>query len=207
MNEAQFNAMPDNDRFNRVLEGVAYYASVHSPNLSAQKKFGSLPMFMVTLGLDAENEAKAKEYGLKISPATDAIPHPHVKIKRKVKDGVEPSAVKPLVVDSLQNEIPSSVLIGNGSKVACKFATYWPPNGEMYGAGTTFFKMQVKELSVYDPDREADSDLSMDESGFSIADHLSIQNENTPSNDTASEEVATAKSTKKVASSKDIFDE
>lgn len=173
MNEAEFNAMPDNERFNRVLEGLAYYASVHKPNLSGQKNYGSLPVYMVTLGLDAKNEKLAKSWGLKVLDANDAIPHPHVRIKRKIKEGVDPESVRPAVLDgSAQKSIPKSVLIGNGSKVRVKFATYWPPNGEKYGAGTTFFKMVVDDLIVYDPSTEPDSDLEAKEGGFSIDDHL-----------------------------------
>lgn len=166
MKKAEFNNIPEKDRMNRVLEGTAFYASVHKPNMAAAKKFGSPPAFTVTLGLDEENVKKATSYGLKVHEADNFIPMPYVKIQRKVKEGKSESDVKPMVVDSIQQPVPESILIGNLSQVAVKFGTYWYDT-QGGGVGTILFKMQIRKLVPFVPS-SLDSQLAMDESGFTI---------------------------------------
>lgn len=165
MKKADFEKISESERMNRVLTGTSYYASVHSPNFSAAKKFGADPAFMVTLGLDDEGVKQAKNYGLKVRPADDFIPMPHVKIQRKIKDGKTPDSVKPQVVDSMQQKVPASIMIGNTSKVTVKFGTYWYETGGG-GVGTTLFKVQIRELVKYENTK--DRNLAMDEGGFKI---------------------------------------
>jgi hypothetical protein len=165
MNEAKFNAIPENERMNRVLEGVAYYPNVHSPNMGAVKRFNGLPFFQVVLGLDKESELeKAKEWGLKILEPTEEIPYKHVKIKRKVKPEKTADDVKPEVVDSMQNPVPETVLIGNGSRVMVKFITYWYEN-HGGGVGNVLMKVQIRDLVPYQPD----GDFANDAEGFTIS--------------------------------------
>ena len=168
MNKLDFNNHPEQDRMNRVLEGTAFYACVHAPNYKQAKKFNATPAFMVTLGLDEDGVKKAEEYGIKVNQPDKYISMPYVKIQRKVKEGKTVDEVKPTVVDSVQQKLPSNMFIGNGSKVLCKFGTYWYDNNGG-GVGTVLFKMQVRDLVAFDPQSE-DSQLLMDEGGFTIPD-------------------------------------
>lgn len=165
MTKSDFHALSERDRMNRVLEGTAFYASVHTPNLSAAKKFKADPFFIVNLGLEGDEVAKAKSYGLDVHAADEFIPLPYVKIKRKVKEGKTAEDVKPQVVDSMQNKVPATILIGNGSKILVKFGTYWYDNGGG-GIGTSLFKVQIRELIAFD--KTMDRDLKKDETGFII---------------------------------------
>jgi hypothetical protein len=176
MKKNEFMTFTESERLNRVLEGQAYYASVHTPNLSGVKLFNALPTFQVNLALDEHNQKLAASYGLKIRPADDNIPMPYVKIARKVKEGVQADAVKPQVVDAMQNAVPPNILVGNGSKVAVKFGTYWYEQ-QGGGVGTTLFKVQIKELVPYNATK-GDKDLAMDSTGFTVGDF-----QNTPVTD------------------------
>lgn len=166
MNKTDFNNQPEKDRMNRVLEGTAFYACVHAPNYKQAKMFNSQPAFMVSLGLDDEGVKKANEYGLKVHQPDEFISMPYVKIQRKVREGKTVDEVKPTVVDSVQKKIPANILVGNGSKILCKFGTYWYENGGG-GVGTALFKVQVRELVAFNPHTE-DKQLIMDEGGFTV---------------------------------------
>lgn len=166
MNKLDFDKLSEQERLNRVLEGTAFYACVHKPNMSAAKRFNSAPYYGVNLGLDEANQAKAITYGLKIHPADDNIPMPWVKITRKVKEGKPMEAAKPMVVDSVQKNVPGNVLIGNGSKVMVKFGTYWYQN-HGGGVGTTLFKVQIRELIEFNISK--DRDLADDTAGFVLS--------------------------------------
>jgi len=164
--KSAFLALTEKDRMNRVLEGTAFYASVHNPNMSAAKKFGADPAFMISLGLEGDQIKLAESFGLKIMPADEFINMPYVKLKRTIREGKTPDEVKPLVVDAVQNKVPPHILIGNGSKVLCKFGTYWyDTNGG--GVGTSLFKVQVRELVPYAAPT-TDRDLKMDAGGFKV---------------------------------------
>ncbi len=174
MNEKEFNAMPEKERTNRTLEGLAFYASVHTPNTSAARKFGSPPSYQISLGLETEEDVeKARSYGLKIQAPTDTIPMSWVKIYTKIraKDGKTPEErfeeTKPQVVDSMQGDIPANILIGNGSKVIVKFMTFWHQMSNQHGAGTYINKVQVRKLVPYEG-RQSDDGLVMDEDGFTV---------------------------------------
>lgn len=167
--ESQYNSFAKEDTLSRSLEGVLYYSSVHSPNYSAQRKFNSDPAFIVTLGLDKEEEIeKAKSFGLIVKPANETIPYPNVKVQRKVKGDKTPDDVKPTVVDAMQREIPSHILIGNGSRGILKFGTYWHPNSSRTGVGTALFKVTVSALSPYTASQQEETI----EGGFSIDAYL-----------------------------------
>lgn len=172
MNQLEFSKISENDRFNRVLEGTAYYASVHTPNMSPtktteKKKWKGLPYFGVTLGLDAKNLELAKSYGIKVFEADKFIPMPHVKIQRKIKEGKTSEECKPEVVDSVQRPVPSNILIGNGSTVIVKFATYWYDN-DGGGVGSALMKVQIRDLVPFE--RKGDRAFVTDEGGFKVDD-------------------------------------
>ncbi len=220
MNKKEFELIPENERFNCVLEGEAYYASVHTPNMSAVKKFNADPFFGISLTLEGDQLEKAKEMGLNVRDANDSIPKPFVVIKRKVKEGKTADEVRPSVVDEMQNPIPKNILIGNGSVVLVKFATYWYEAGGG-GVGTTFFKTQVKDLVAYNPDNIVDPDLEMNKDGFNINDYLEQgagakeeevaddgEVEETPLKEPTTKKASKAKAKATVgATNPDIFDE
>lgn len=182
MNKQKFDSMTDREKMNCEIEGTFYYASVHSPNTAAARKFNADPYFCVNVGLDKENLKKAKDLGLTIKEPTDNIPEKHTLIKRKIKEGRTADEVKPIVVDGTQELIPSSVMIGNGSRGICKFGIYWWDNNGG-GIGTNLFKVQVLDFVQYVP--PADPALKMDENAFSISDFLGTTPE--ASNDTPEE--------------------
>ncbi len=167
MKEEVFNAMPEKERWNRVLEGEMYYASVHKPNMSKASRFNAPPEFSVSLILDKANEEKAKSFGLKILDANDWIPGRHVKIVKKIRAPKTAEDVKPEVVDSLQNAIPATILIGNKSRGLVKFGTTWHPN-QGGGVSTHLSKVQVLDLVPFTPDT-TDRDLVKDDSGYTVA--------------------------------------
>lgn len=166
MDKKTFELIPEKERINRTLEGKAYFASVHSPNMSSVKKFKGEPFYIVNLGLTDEEAVKAASYGLKVNPPEANIPMQYVKIKRKValSRGKTAEEVKPEVVDSMQNPVPPTILIGNESLVRCKFATYWYDT-QGGGVGTALYKVQIRKLNRFVP---SDRDLVMDDDGFSI---------------------------------------
>lgn len=174
INEKQFNAIPEKERMNRTLEGIAYYASVHTPNRTAEKKFNAAPAYIVYVGLEGEELAKAESYGLKILEPTNNIPQKHVKIQSKIKpkDGKTAEErfgdTKPDVLDSMQNTIPEDIKIGNGSKILIKFMTFWHQMSNQHGAGTWINKVQVKKLVKFEGSK--DQSLDMDEDGYTVGD-------------------------------------
>ncbi len=168
MDKAEFAALAEEDKF-RTLEGTAYFAHVQSPDMASAKRFNSQPTYHVSLGLDPAGVKLAKSYGLTVKEPNDYIPLPFVKIKRKVKDLTNPTASQPDVVDTQQNIVPTHILIGNGSKVAVKFATYWY---DQFGGGigSALLKMQVIDLVPYDASTAGgtDPDLTAEGKGWTV---------------------------------------
>lgn len=169
MNKADFFSIPEKDRLGRVLKGKAFYASVHTPNMSGVAKFKSDPYYIVNLGLTPDEAKKAESYGLKVLPPEGEIDMPYVKIKRKVSKDKTPdfhpeTGVAPEVVDTAQRAIPKSILIGNKSDVILKFATYWYDTSGG-GIGTSMYKVQVVSLVPY---IRKDKDFVNDGSGFTV---------------------------------------
>lgn len=163
-----FDSLSEDERLNCVLSGVFYYSCVHSPNYSSVKKFKGKPCFKVTLGLEGDEVKKASDMGFVLKEPTEDIPHPHIDIKRDVHNEAEIDKYRPKIVDSLQNDIPSSILIGNGSRGLVKFHRYWIENPPAR-VGGVLLKLQVRELVRFVPD-ETDKDLVIDEEGFSVSD-------------------------------------
>ncbi len=169
MDKATFNALPDDEKV-RTLEGTAYYSHLHRPDMKQAKRFSAVPVYHTSLGLDEAGVEKAKSWGLRVIEANDYIPIPHIKIKRKVKDESDPEASRPDIVDAVQNKVPDSVLVGNGSRAAVKFGTYWYDNLGG-GVGTAMFKFQVLDLVPYEASAPStDADLTVDTDGWTIGD-------------------------------------
>lgn len=180
MNKTEFLKIPEADRF-RTLDGIAYWAHIQSPDMHTTKRFNAPLAYHITLGLDEENAEKARSYGLTVKEPTEYVPYPHVKIKRNVKDTNNPSASKPDVVDSMQRSVPTDILVGNGSKVRVKFATFWYDFGKG-GVGAALLKVQVLDLVKYEGgDSSVDPDLSTDSSGWTLDSSASSTPESTTS--------------------------
>lgn len=168
MDKNTFEAIPSSQRANQVLEGTAYWACLHTPNTAAQKKFGADPFFGLSLGLDDEGVKKAKAMGLNVKDATESTPMAHVDLKRKVRTDKTAEEVRPDVVDDLGQDIPRSILIGNGSKVMVKSATYWYDNNGG-GVGAALLKVRIVDLIPY---VSKDQDMETDGGGFSVSDYM-----------------------------------
>lgn len=170
MNKQEYHMIPEKDRRNAVLEGIAYYTSLHQPNPNKSPKHQGEPYFIVNLGLDDPSMiARAKGLGLTIHDPENGIPMPFVKLKRKLsmkalKAGEDIMSVKPELVDTAQNPIPPTVLVGNGSRVRCKFGTYWyDTNGG--GVNASLYKVMVIHLIPY---TKVDKDFSVPSGGFVV---------------------------------------
>lgn len=110
-----------------ILEGLAMYAFLHSPDKgNAARRIP--PAYKVDLMLDTkEAQAKAKELGLNIKRPTEKHKHPFVTIKSKVTEG----RTGPTVVDSKNNVVPNTVLVGNDSRIRVRFIPFTYGEGEV----------------------------------------------------------------------------
>jgi hypothetical protein len=160
MNKQQYDALSKEEKV-LTLEGTAYYSHLQTPDMQTAKRFNAEPFYRMQLGLEGAELQRAIDFGLKVKPADAYIPQDHIELKRKVKDLSNAEASKPDLVDSLQNEIPSNILIGNGSSVVCRFGTYWYEN-QGGGIGTTLFKTQVRDLVPYTSGSSDKADAAVD---------------------------------------------
>lgn len=173
----EFLAIPENERLNRTLRGVAMFAFLSKPNTSGTKKFNADPSYEVTLLMDDKEADKARSYGLDVKEPTDLFPKQWIKLKRKVAAGKNAEQVRPAVVDSSQKPVPKSVLIGNGSEVICKFITGWPDAAKRPVAYLT--KVMILDLVPYDGSSKTDNTLGTYE-GFSIEEYLNSDEGDAP---------------------------
>lgn len=131
------------------VDGVAMYASVHTPNQHTG-------VFSVDLIVDDATSKKLQAVGL--SPAKDKtgakrsyedVGHAGdvFRFKRKLQTASGTKLSPPKVVDSVGNDIPSNILIGNGSKVRVYGTAYEynaPGKGKGIAAGLN--TLQVIDL-------------------------------------------------------------
>jgi len=167
LTKSEFNSIPEKERAGRVLFGKAFYSFVHSPDMQSAERFNADPNYRTTLVLEDEAEVKkAKDWGLHVQEPTedDVFTGPYVVIKRKVKAPKTADDVKIQVVDSRQNDIPSNILIGNGSEVFVKFGTYWYDNNGG-GVNASLYRMQVRKLVPY---LLAATDIPVEKGGFNL---------------------------------------
>jgi|TARA_R100000482_G_C4993623_1_gene88451 hypothetical protein len=135
-----------------LVEGVAYWASVTTPNTTYQ------PVYTVNLVVDEEvaNDFRSRGFTVK-----DMEEGPALLIKRKVNgpNGMVRSA--PKLLD--KHKQPLNVAVGNGSKVKVQYKeweTTW--NGTQY-KGLDFQAMQVLELVEYASPDGAEFDIEDDD--------------------------------------------
>ena len=121
-----------------LVEGVAYWASVTTPNTTYT------PVYTVNLVVSDEvaNDFRSRGFTVK-----DMEEGPALLIKRKVNGPNGMVRPAPKLLD--QNKQPLSVSVGNGSKVKVQYKEWestW--NGTLY-KGLDFQAMQVLELVEY----------------------------------------------------------
>jgi hypothetical protein len=135
-----------------LVEGVAYWASVTTPNTTYT------PVYTVNLVVDEEiaNDFRSRGFTVKDMEEGSAL-----LIKRKVNgpNGMIRSA--PKLLD--KHKQPMNVAVGNGSKVKVQYKeweTTW--NGTQY-KGLDFQAMQVLELVEYASPDGAEFDVEDDD--------------------------------------------
>ncbi len=125
------------DSFNLV--GKAFYSSVHTPNSLSGK-------YQTDLSVDDETALKLKTVGIetkiKIDPATNKADERGQYVTLK-------SEYAPKVVDSRNNQIPNTVLIGNGSTVEVKTHIYEWKFKTKSGSSLGLDAVQVLDLVTY----------------------------------------------------------
>ena len=124
-----------------IVSGKAHWASVLAPNTTYE------PVYSIDLELDDDTKSTIENLGLSIKNKGDGR-NDFVTIKRKLykKNGDERPA--PTVKDSANNSW-NDQLIGNGSQVNVKFATYdWTYAGKS-GVGADLMAVQVVDLVPY----------------------------------------------------------
>ena len=137
-----------------LVEGVAYWASVTTPNTTYQ------PVYTVNLVV---SDDVAKDFRSRGFTVKDMDEGPALLIKRKVNgpNGMVRSA--PKLLD--KNKQPLNVSVGNGSKVRVQYKEWestW--NGTLY-KGLDFQAMQVLELVEYASPDGAEFDIVDGEDG------------------------------------------
>tara|TARA_S200002703_G_C3730036_1_gene224412 strand:+ start:22 stop:450 length:429 start_codon:yes stop_codon:yes gene_type:complete len=137
-----------------LVEGVAYWASVTTPNTTYT------PVYTVNLVVSDEvaNDFRSRGFTVK-----DMEEGPALLIKRKVNGPNGMVRPAPKLLD--QNKQPLSVSVGNGSKVKVQYKEWestW--NGTLY-KGLDFQAMQVLELVEYASPDGAEFDIVDGEDG------------------------------------------
>jgi len=137
-----------------LVEGVAYWASVTTPNTTYT------PVYTVNLVVTDEvaNDFRSRGFTVK-----DMEEGPALLIKRKVNGPNGMIRPAPKLLD--QNKQPLNVSVGNGSKVKVQYKEWestW--NGTVY-KGLDFQAMQVLELVEYASPDGAEFDIVDGEDG------------------------------------------
>lgn len=137
-----------------LVEGVAYWASVTTPNTTYT------PVYTVNLVVSDEvaNDFRSRGFTVK-----DMEEGPALLIKRKVNGPNGMVRPAPKLLD--QNKQPLTVSVGNGSKVRVQYKEWestW--NGTLY-KGLDFQAMQVLELVEYASPDGAEFDIVDGEDG------------------------------------------
>jgi len=137
-----------------LVEGVAYWASVTTPNTTYT------PVYTVNLVVSDEVANDFRSRGFTVKEMEEG---PALLIKRKVNGPNGMVRPAPKLLD--QNKQPLSVSVGNGSKVKVQYKEWestW--NGTLY-KGLDFQAMQVLELVEYSSPDGAEFDIVDGEDG------------------------------------------
>ncbi len=124
-----------------VIEGIAYWASVTSPNTTYE------PCYTVNLVIPEDKAAEFRDQGYKV---LDKDEGPTIVMKRKVNGPNGMVRPAPILMDS--SRTPIDLRIGNGSKVKVQYKPWEiSRNGTTY-RGLDFQGMQVLNLKTYTVD-------------------------------------------------------
>ena len=139
-----------------VVEGLAYWASVTSPNTRYA------PVYTVNLIVD---EKIAKEFASKGHKIKQMDEGPSIVIKRKVTDNSGKNRPSPKLVDA--DKQPIDTPVGNGSRVKVQYHEWETTNHYGEFKGLDFQAMQVLELVPYGERSEDGDELGLsDEEEF-----------------------------------------
>ena len=123
-----------------VLEGVAMWASIISPN----DKFE--PVYTINVVID---DKEAKEFASKGHKIKETEMGPSVVVRRKVQDNKGNSRPIPKLVD--RDKQPLTEYVGNGSKVKVQYHEWETTNSFGSFKGLDLQAVQVLDLVVYNP--------------------------------------------------------
>ena len=135
-----------------VIEGIAYWASVTSPNTTFE------PVYTVNLVITEDEADRLRSEGIKV---IDKDEGPTVVIKRKVNGPNGMIRKAPKLIDRNRQEL--NCKIGNGTTVKVQYKP-WEVNrsGSTY-KGLDFQGMQVLDLITYAVDGDEFEDEGDDE--------------------------------------------
>jgi hypothetical protein len=124
-----------------VIEGIAYWASVTSPNTTYE------PCYTVNLVIPEDKAAEFRDQGYKV---LDKDEGPTIVMKRKVNGPNGMVRPAPILMDAART--PIDLRVGNGSKVKVQYKPWEiSRNGTTY-RGLDFQGMQVLTLKTYTVD-------------------------------------------------------
>lgn len=126
-----------------IQEGIAYWASVTTPNTKFE------PVYTVDLVVsdDVANDFEAKGYKVKEISQGDEVIGRAVTFKRKVNGPNGMVRQAPKLLDANKN--PIDELVGNGSKVKVQYSEWVTTNKYGTFTGLDFQAMQVIDLVQY----------------------------------------------------------
>jgi hypothetical protein len=131
------------EKFMAIQEGIAYWASVTTPNTKFE------PVYTVDLVVsdDVANDFEAKGYKVKEISNGDEVIGRAITFKRKVNGPNGMVRQAPKLLDANKN--PIDELVGNGSKVKVQYSEWETSNKYGNFKGLDFQAMQVIDLVQY----------------------------------------------------------
>lgn len=124
-----------------VIEGIAYWASVTSPNTTFE------PVYTVNLVITDDEADRLRSEGIKV---IDKEEGPTVIIKRKVNGPGGMIRKAPKLIDKGRN--PLNCKVGNGSRVKVQYKPWEVERQGTKYKGLDFQGMQVIDLVSYSTD-------------------------------------------------------
>lgn len=126
-----------------IQEGIAYWASVTTPNTKYE------PVYTVDLVVsdDVANDFEARGFKTKEITMNDEVVGKAITFKRKVNGPNGMVRQSPKLLDA--NKVPIDELVGNGSKVRVQYSEWETSNKYGDFKGLDFQAMQVLDLVQY----------------------------------------------------------
>ena len=126
-----------------IQEGIAYWASVTTPNTKYE------PVYTVDLVVsdDVANDFEARGFKTKEITMNDEVVGKALTFKRKVNGPNVMVRQSPKLLDA--NKVPIDELVGNGSKVRVQYSEWETSNKYGDFKGLDFQAMQVIDLVQY----------------------------------------------------------